>query len=625
MAVGATLYQQLVDETVNALLEKAGVETLASGAPESLAIETARSVLISPAPLDPTPGLDDLPPLYEADDEGGWTFRGADYSRVACMAWVRREMERCRELAYFVEHYAYTVNLHLEDKASGHPTIELVPSGQSSITGKPWVHIRAVLEQLQDPQDIVVEKSRDMMASWLVMATVLHDVLFRKQWAVMTLSRVESLVDDGGEACTPDSLHGKVRFIYDHLPGFLREAAPLKFKYLAIRNPLLDSHVTGYSATVSPGRGAKYKRAILDEFAWVPHSHQVMFSVGPACPVGKVLVSTPHGKGNAFYDLRERAASVWPKQDDKKAAWKKITVHWSQHPERDEEWYRRQCETMTAEAIAQELDLNYARALGGRVYPAFVHDKHVAGGVLCRLSDVTYDPQRPLIITCDWNYDPLIWELGQQYPDAPRFRMVGEICRRSAVIDDALREFAIRFASKAMRERLLSEQPEWETDYGRGGIGVAGDAGHTQPVIIYGDATEEKSTVHNRVKTYQGMRQALRNFGFDVQLKVPKSNPPRQHRFETLNYALTHNEIAVALTCEELRKDFESGVWNGQRTDMDQTTEDSDGSGLTRSHSSSATGYWLCQVYKPYSSTTAISRAQNRPAVTYMPDYVRRW
>ena len=198
-------------------------------------------------------------PLYTLDPIEGWEYNGYRYTQAQARKWVSEELHKCLGLHYFATHYASTRHEHLdevdEEKAPGP---ELIPD---------WPFVRAVFDAFDPPRDVIVEKSRDMMLSWLSMATACHDLLFRVNRAVMTMSRIEDLVDDGGESSTVDSLHGKIRFIYMRLPAFLRETVTMTFKYLSIRCSETESHIKGFSATPNAGRGPKWKRAILDEFA----------------------------------------------------------------------------------------------------------------------------------------------------------------------------------------------------------------------------------------------------------------------------------------------------------------------------------------------------------------------
>lgn len=289
--------------------------------------------------------------------------------------------------------------------------------------------------------------------------------------------------------------------------------------------------------------------------------------------------------------------------------WEKYVLHWTVHPRRDRAWYDAEVasQSMTAEKIAQELNVSFIASLGRRVYPKYVEELHMEGAPLCNAS-AAYYPNRPLCIACDFNHDPLVWELFQVHNTFPPYRVIGEICQRNAIVEDAINEFIIRFAAESRVKALLARNDGWESLYGAHGICQAGEAGHRTPVVIYGDATEEKSTHHTRVRTYAEMRAKLRDAGFTVQMKVPPANPPIARRIEVHNDALSRNLVVVSEECVELRKDYESGVWDGAQHDIDQKTEDDDGSHLTRSHASSAFGYALHILHKVIASNVASTR-----------------
>lgn len=558
----------------------------------------------------------DRPPLYTIDATGTWTCNGAYYSQAERLAWEKEERDHCAEVPhYFVTTYCRAENLH--DEALGDerpmPTVELIPD---------WPHVRAVLDALFPPRDVVIEKSRRMIVSWIMMSACLHDLLFQKNWPIMAMSRVQTDVDDGGENSTRKSLLGKVRFLWEVLPPFLK--APLEFKHLSIVNREANTGLVGYSSSNSPGRGGGFRRAILDEFPWVEHSEQVMASVGYACVKGKVLNGTPNGKANAFYRVRQSAYRAFPHGETAKRVgqFALYSIHWSLHPHRDDTWRQQMIDSnaMTEEAVAQELDINYAKSVGRRVYPKFNEDTHVSSGTSA-ICACDYDPERALYLTCDFNPDPLLWEIGQVHNQAPNYRLIGEICLRNAIIWDAVADFVYRFGSAEKRALLAEKHP----DHPRPLLhGLAGERGHRLPVIVTGDATEEKKTVYSHVKAYQQIKADLTTWGgFDVQVRAPASNPPREARIQTMNDAIRKNLLAVHHTCEQMRKDCEEGVWDAAGTDMNQTRMDDDHSGLTRSHASSATGYWLYQHHKVTTSARPALRNKERPSLAEMfPKFV---
>lgn len=56
---------------------------------------------------------------------------------------------------------------------------------------------------------------------------------------------------------------------------------------------------------------------------------------------------------------------------------KKISLHWTLHPEKDMGWYERQKSRMTTDEIARELDINYALSMSNKVFHEFNPVKHL--------------------------------------------------------------------------------------------------------------------------------------------------------------------------------------------------------------------------------------------------------
>lgn len=56
----------------------------------------------------------------------------------------------------------------------------------------------------------------------------------------------------------------------------------------------------------------------------------------------------------------------------------KYSLHWTIHPNRDEAWYEKKKRGMTADEVAQELDINYAGSVTGKVFESFTTRKHLS-------------------------------------------------------------------------------------------------------------------------------------------------------------------------------------------------------------------------------------------------------
>jgi len=245
-----------------------------------------------------------------------------------------------------------------------------------------------------EQRGIFEEKSRQLGLSWLWMALFLHGLLFEDQASFFATSRRQDEVDDGGRGSTTKSIFGRLRFMYERLPAFLRQDSAthkdvLTFKLLSVLHTTSGSYLSGEAATANIGRGGSFTVGLLDEFAHIEQSESAWASADEAiqCPI---VSSTPFGEDNKFADLRDKLAR--PKNDSEREVRKRFLVsrsHWSEHPyfargiARGEDgrltspWYRRACATKTPEKAAQEYDIAYAGSLPGRFFPEFSRGVHV--------------------------------------------------------------------------------------------------------------------------------------------------------------------------------------------------------------------------------------------------------
>lgn len=209
------------------------------------------------------------------------------------------------------------------------------------------------LHQCMGVEDVAIEKSRDMGATWMLLLVMFHAWIFRPMQSFLLVSRNEDLVDKKNE---PDSMFWKIDFLLDHLPEWLKP----KFtrQRLSLHNDSNRSSFTGTSTTSETSRGGRKTAIGLDEFASVENGHDMLKATRDATNC-RFFNSTPKGTGNAFYDVIRSSI-------------KKLRMHWTKHPEKasglyaDESgkprspWYDKQCErSVHPMEIAQELDIDY--------------------------------------------------------------------------------------------------------------------------------------------------------------------------------------------------------------------------------------------------------------------------
>lgn len=240
--------------------------------------------------------------------------------------------------------------------------------------------IRWMVEHIDNGRDGLFEKSRDMGASWLFFVWVpLWYWLFRSGTNFLVGSYKEALVDDR----TNDSLFGKIDYALQSLPVWM---LPKNFNFskhrtkLKLINPQNQNQITGDTMNPHFSRGSRKTAVLFDELGFWEYAKDAWESSGDSTSC-RIANSTPHGY-NYYYKLRDSGIDVF-------------TMHWKDHPLKDQQWYNFECARRTPEEVAQELDISYSKSREGRVYPEW-NDKNVKKGFY------EYNERAPLYIGWDF-------------------------------------------------------------------------------------------------------------------------------------------------------------------------------------------------------------------------------
>lgn len=186
----------------------------------------------------------------------------------------------------------------------------------------------AFLEMLSKlgKDDIGIEKSRDLGATWMVLALFFHQWLFVPGSSFGVMSRTEDLVDRTGKKAT---LMWKLDFLLRGesnkfgLPEWMRpEYNRVKMNLVNLSN---GSSIEGASTTEDAFRGDRKKAIMMDEYAAfdVTDSYNVLAASQHATDC-RIFVSTPKGAAGAYYDVMH----------DPHSNIHKIVLSWEQHPDR---------------------------------------------------------------------------------------------------------------------------------------------------------------------------------------------------------------------------------------------------------------------------------------------------
>jgi len=239
---------------------------------------------------------------------------------------------------------------------------------------------------INDQENGLVEKSRDMGATWECAAFSVWMWLFSDGVAVGFGSRKEQLVDKLGD---PDSIFEKIRIIIDHLPRFFwPKDFDIRYNagYMKVTNPETGATITG-EAGDNIGRGGRKSIYFKDESAHYERPEKIEAALGDNTNV-QIDISSVNGTANIFA-RRRKSGVVWsPGKQIPKGSTKVFIFDWRDHPNKTQEWY----ETRRAKAeregllhvFAQEVDRDYSAAVKGAcIPPAWIKaaiDAHIVLG-----------------------------------------------------------------------------------------------------------------------------------------------------------------------------------------------------------------------------------------------------
>jgi hypothetical protein len=153
---------------------------------------------------------------------------------------------------------------------------------------------------LQKGEDILIDKTRDMGASWCCVYFLHWLWLYRKSAKLLEMSRVKEYVD---QVDNHKALFQKHDYINIWLPEWMRPPQCLPGERyrtsMHMHNIVQESTIDGESTTAHAGSGDRRLVALLDEFAKVEHGTK-MRSATRDVALMRIINSTPAGPGTEF-------------------------------------------------------------------------------------------------------------------------------------------------------------------------------------------------------------------------------------------------------------------------------------------------------------------------------------
>jgi hypothetical protein len=202
-----------------------------------------------------------------------------------------------------------------------------------------------VLNLWKDHPYSIVLKSRQLGISTLAAGYSLWLMLFHKDKNVLCIATKQE---------TAKNMVTKVKFMFDNLPSWLKIQAEEHNKLtLRLSN---GSQIKATSASSDAGRSEAVSLLIVDEAAFIEQIGEIWASAQQTLATGggAIVLSTPYGTGNWFH-------KTWVSAENKDNDFLPIKLPWFVHPERNEDWRRRQDELLGDPRLAsQECDCDFS-------------------------------------------------------------------------------------------------------------------------------------------------------------------------------------------------------------------------------------------------------------------------
>lgn len=298
---------------------------------------------------------------------------------VAVFGWRQQQLKNMRRkpelllgaMEYYRHHPKEFVN-HWMD------TYDPRNAGKSKPAKMPFIlfsrqgdMIDFLLAMIRGEENGLVEKCRDMGATWVCSAFSVWLWLFWEGSSIGWGSRKEQLVDKLGD---PDSIFEKIRLLINGLP---KEFIPPNFNpkehmsYMRIVNPDNGSTITG-EAGDNIGRGGRKLIYFKDESAHYERPEKIEAALADNTRV-QIDISSVNGLGNVFHRRRE-AGVEWTGGAAEEGKTNVFVMDWSDHPEKDQSWYDKRRAKAVADGLlhvfAQEVERDYAAAVENVIIPA---------------------------------------------------------------------------------------------------------------------------------------------------------------------------------------------------------------------------------------------------------------
>jgi hypothetical protein len=203
-------------------------------------------------------------------------------------------------------------------------------AGKSANTTTPFVtfdaqdeSITTILEAIVPSRGgrqwkVLIEKTRDMGATWICAMVFLYLWLFHPDRLTFLMLSFREEEVDGGDS----TIFDKIDFAMKHMPSWMLPNCTRT--YMTLVNDDTGSSINGQATTAKAGVSKRYTAMFFDEFPLVADDRTIYMKTAD-CSNCRIFNGTPNGRHTQFYEMTK-----WGENE----GFKKVRLHWTSHAEK---------------------------------------------------------------------------------------------------------------------------------------------------------------------------------------------------------------------------------------------------------------------------------------------------
>lgn len=240
----------------------------------------------------------------------------------------KEELIKCRDdFFYFLENYCKIISLD-----------------EGLVNFKLYEYQKKMMKMMDDNRFNIFLLPRQMGKTITVAAYLCWCAIFNRRFNIAILAN---------KADQAREIMSRLQLMYEELPWYMQPGIKTWNKgdiWLGNGSKVFTAATTGSSV-----RGKSLNIVYLDEFAFVENDVEFYTSTYPVITSGKktkvIITSTPNGM-NLFYKM-------WTDAVEGRSRYEHLQVHWSEHPNRDENWKQDQMRNMSEKQFNQEFGCEF--------------------------------------------------------------------------------------------------------------------------------------------------------------------------------------------------------------------------------------------------------------------------